>query len=42
MHPLLEVVAISKKFGALTANENISFSVSEGEILAVLGENGHF
>mgnify|MGYP001161055684 FL=1 len=40
MYPLLEVDSISKKFGSLIANDNISFSVSEGEILAVLGENG--
>ena len=40
MHSLLEVESISKSFGDLTANVDISFSVSEGEILAVLGENG--
>ncbi len=40
MHTLLEVESISKKFGDLSANVNITFSVSEGEILAVLGENG--
>ena len=40
MSTILEVTKVSKKFGTLTANENISFSVSKGEILAVLGENG--
>ena len=40
MSNLLKVDHVSKKFGTLTANENISFSVSKGEILAVLGENG--
>ena len=40
MNKLLEVDQVSKKFGTLTANANISFSVSKGEILAVLGENG--
>jgi len=40
MHSLLEVESISKSFGDLAANNDISFSVSEGEIVAVLGENG--
>jgi ABC-type uncharacterized transport system ATPase subunit len=40
MSSILEVAKVSKKFGTLAANENISFSVSKGEILAVLGENG--
>lgn len=40
MTPLLEVKQVSKSFGTLIANNNISFSISQGEILAVLGENG--
>ena len=40
MLPLLEVKSISKKFGELTANSEISFEVNKGEVLAILGENG--
>ena len=40
MNKLLEVDQVSKAFGNLRANKDISFSVSKGEILAVLGENG--
>ena len=40
MSSILEVAQVSKKFGTLAANDNISFSVGKGEILAVLGENG--
>ncbi len=40
MDKLLEVDQVSKTFGTLVANKNISFSISKGEILAVLGENG--
>jgi simple sugar transport system ATP-binding protein len=36
----MEVNKVSKSFGTLIANNEISFSISEGEVLAVLGENG--
>ncbi|MCX7765824.1 MAG: ATP-binding cassette domain-containing protein, partial [Candidatus Sumerlaeia bacterium] len=36
----LEVRNISKCFGNVVANDNISFCVNAGEILGVLGENG--
>ncbi len=38
--PVLEIIGITKRFGALTANENVTFSLGPGEILALLGENG--
>ncbi|MCR5118098.1 MAG: ABC transporter ATP-binding protein [Lachnospiraceae bacterium] len=31
---------ISKRFGSVNANSDVSFSVNKGEILALLGENG--
>jgi ABC-type uncharacterized transport system ATPase subunit len=37
---VLELSGISKRFGALVANDDISFSLKRGEILALLGENG--
>ncbi|MCI5109206.1 MAG: ABC transporter ATP-binding protein [Marivita sp.] len=40
MTAVLELSNITKRFGALTANENVSLSLAEGEILALLGENG--
>ena len=40
MSPLLKVADVSKSFGALKANSNISFEVARGEVLAILGENG--
>lgn len=36
----LELRNISKSFGDIVANDNISFCVNAGEILGVLGENG--
>ena len=36
----IELKNISKSFGSIAANKNISLTVSRGEILSVLGENG--
>jgi simple sugar transport system ATP-binding protein len=38
--PLLEVSGVSKAFGKVQANKNISLKVMPGEIVALLGENG--
>ena len=40
MSALLEVKNVTKMFGGLEANSNISFSVDEKEILSVIGPNG--
>jgi branched-chain amino acid transport system ATP-binding protein len=40
MSPLLEVQGITKRYGGLTANADISFDVNEGEILGIIGPNG--
>ena len=40
MAAILEVKAVSKRFGGLTAVNNVSFSVNAGEILCVIGPNG--
>ena len=40
MSHILEVKNVTKKFGGLIANNDISFDVSEGEILSVIGPNG--
>ena len=37
---IIEVRNLTKKFGAITAVDDISFSVGEGEIFAFLGPNG--
>jgi NitT/TauT family transport system ATP-binding protein len=38
--PALELSAVTKRFGALTAVERLSFSVSAGEFLAIVGPSG--
>lgn len=40
MNALLEVREVTKKFGGLTATNNVSFDVAEHEILSVIGPNG--
>ena len=37
---LLELRGITKRFGALTANDSIDLTIAPGEIHALLGENG--
>jgi branched-chain amino acid transport system ATP-binding protein len=36
----LEVNGVTKRFGGLSANDNISFTVGEGEIVSIIGPNG--
>ena len=38
--PLLAVRGITKRFGAFTANDNITLGLTPGEVHALLGENG--
>ena len=37
---LIELRGVTKRFGAVVANDNVSMTVRQGEILSVLGENG--
>ena len=38
--PLLSVHGITKRFGGVTANRDVSFEVSAGELVGVVGPNG--
>lgn len=38
--PAIELKNISKSFGSVMANKNVSMTVKKGEILSILGENG--
>ncbi len=40
VNPILRLRAITKRFGAVVANEGISLDLAAGEVLALLGENG--
>lgn len=40
MSTLLEVKGVTKRFGGLTAVNNVSFDVNKGDILSVIGPNG--
>jgi len=38
--PVLEVIELTKSFGAVTASDGLTFSVKRGEIHALIGPNG--
>ncbi|MCB1338345.1 MAG: ATP-binding cassette domain-containing protein [Maritimibacter sp.] len=40
MGNILEVDGLTKRFGALVAIDDLSFSVAEGEVLGIMGPNG--
>ena len=40
MTRVLELDSITKRFGHVTANEDVSLHLDRGEIVALLGENG--
>ncbi len=40
MSPLLAVEGVTKRYGGLAANADISFDVRDGEILGIIGPNG--
>jgi ABC-2 type transport system ATP-binding protein len=37
---MLDVEGLTKRFGAVTALEDVTFSIAEGEVVGLLGENG--
>ena len=36
----IELIGITKRFGPVVANDNVSMVLKRGEILSLLGENG--
>ena len=40
MAHLLEVLSLTKRFGGLTAVDNVSVHLDSGEVLAIVGDNG--
>ncbi len=39
-HPLLQLVGVSKRFGAVQALSHVDFEVKAGEVMALVGDNG--
>ncbi|GAK51978.1 ABC transporter related protein [Candidatus Moduliflexus flocculans] len=40
MEPILDIRQITKKFGGLTAVDNVDFQIFPGEVVGLLGDNG--
>ena len=40
MSAILEIEGLTKRFGAMTAVDDVTLSVEEGEIFGLLGPNG--
>ena len=40
MTPILQIKGVTKRYGGLTANNDITFDVAPQEILSVIGPNG--
>ena len=40
MNKILEIKSVSKRFGGVQALDNVSINLSEGEVLALAGDNG--
>ncbi|WP_164754459.1 ATP-binding cassette domain-containing protein, partial [Mesorhizobium sp. M7A.F.Ca.US.008.03.1.1] len=40
MPPAIEFIGLTKKFGTLLANDNVSFAIRAGTIHGIVGENG--
>ena len=38
--PVLELRKVTKRFGSVTAVEDVSFAIREGDVVALLGDNG--
>ena len=38
--PVIQVDGLSKRFGPVIANDDVSLTLHKGEVLALLGENG--
>src|SRR5699024_12801328 len=38
--PVIEIAAVTKRFGSVTAVNDVSLTITPGEVLALLGANG--
>jgi len=38
--PILEIKDLTKRFGGLVANDKVTLSIDEGEIVGLIGPNG--